>query len=375
MKWGLLWKLLLFNILPVIAMVVLIIWVAIDQLAADYFMALMDQYDVSPTETHQMFLAAIYRYLLWAVAAALGLALLLSYLLTRRILKPLSQMVAITREFAAGHFAARLDVASQDEVGELGIAFNRMADSLERIEELRKTMVADVAHELRTPLTNLRGYLEALIDDVVPVSEATLEMLQREIMRLVHLVEDLQSLARADAARHYLKREPLDLTALSRQLIGLYAAAFDRKNITVATRFEHGEQPVLADRDKLLQALGNLVDNACKYTPTGGAFSLSTRLEGKSVRITFANSGGGIAEADLPFVFERFYRADRSRSRDHGGAGIGLAIVKELIEAHGGRIGAESVPGETRIWLTIPMERGSRPLPSGPAADNPHGNK
>ncbi len=374
MKRGLLWKLLLFNILPVIAMVVLIIWMAIDQLAADYFMALMDQYDVSPTETHQMFLAAIYRYLLWAVAAALGLALLLSYLLTRRILKPLSQMVAITREFAAGHFAARLDVTSQDEVGELGIAFNRMADSLERIEELRKTMVADVAHELRTPLTNLRGYLEALIDDVVPPSEATLEMLQREIMRLVHLVEDLQSLARADAARHYLKREPLNLTALSRQLIGLYAAAVDRKNITVVTRFDHGEQPVLADRDKLLQALGNLMDNACKYTPTGGAFTLSTRLEGEAVRITFANSGGGIAEADLPFVFERFYRADRSRSRDHGGAGIGLAIVKELIEAHGGRIGAESVPGETRIWLTIPMERGSRSTPSRPSVQT-HGNK
>ena len=151
MKQRLLWKLLLINIVPVIAVIILVIWMAIDHLAANYFMALMVKYDVSPTETHHMFLAAIHRYLIWAMLSALALALLLSYLLTRRILRPLSQMTAITREVAAGNFTRRVAIASKDEVGQLGLAFNRMADSLAKIEQLRKTMVADVALELRTP--------------------------------------------------------------------------------------------------------------------------------------------------------------------------------------------------------------------------------
>ncbi|MDH3330402.1 MAG: HAMP domain-containing protein, partial [Desulfobulbaceae bacterium] len=177
MKNRLIWKLLFINIVPVIGIIILVIWLAIDQLAAKYFMALMNKYDVSPTDIHQMFLTAIHTYLLWATGAALCLAFLLSYLLTRRVLRPLSQMTTVTREVSAGNYSARVDVVTQDEVGDLGIAFNRMADSLEQVERLRKTMVADVAHELRTPLTNLRGYLEALNDGVLPPSQGTFQML------------------------------------------------------------------------------------------------------------------------------------------------------------------------------------------------------
>jgi len=355
MKQRLLWKLLLINIVPVIAIIILVVWLAIDQLAASYFMALMDKYAVSPNDIHQMFLTAVHRYLLWATIAALALAFIISYFLIRRVLRPLSQMHAITREVAAGNFSARVDVTSQDEVGELGIAFNRMADSLEQVEKLRKTMVADVAHELRTPLTNLRGYLEALNDEVLPPSRETFTMLQQEIMRLVSLVENLQQLARADAARAFLKREKLSLGEVADQILSLYDLQFQEKKISIEKSIVPEAEFVMADRDKLLQAIRNLVENAWKYTPENGRIAVTTERVPGAVKLTIANSGPAIKDSDLPFIFERFFRADRSRARDGGGAGIGLAIVRELIEAHGGNVGAESRDGETLVWFSLPV--------------------
>lgn len=354
MKNRLLWKLLFINIVPVIGSIILVIWVAIDQLAAKYFMALMNKYDVSPTDIHQMFLTAIHTYLIWATGAALCLAFLLSYILTSRVLRPLSQMTAITREVAAGNYSARAEVVTQDEVGDLGVAFNRMADSLEKIEQLRKTMVADVAHELRTPLTNLRGYLEALNDGVLPPSKETFQMLQEEILRLVHLVEDLQQLAKADAARAYLNRQNFSLIESLSRVVELYRAKFEDKGIAVTTEFSINTDQVNADRDKMLQAVRNLVENAWKYTPEGGSVSIFTERLPEGIKVVFANSGSGISRENLPFIFERFFKADPSRARDAGGAGIGLSIVKELIEAHGGRVGAESSDSETRVWFVIP---------------------
>ncbi len=353
MRNRLLWKLLLITVVPVIGVIILIIWLAINQLSANYFMALMKKYDVSPTDIHQMFLTSIHYYLIWASLAALAVAFLLSFLLTRRVLKPLSQMSNITKDIAAGDFHARVDVVTHDEVGQLGLAFNRMADSLEGIEQLRKNMVSDVAHELRTPLTNLRGYLEALNDKVIEPSPETLKMLQEENLRLVHLVDSLQQLARADAARAYLKREKLDPTAELKQLLALYQSGFLEKNITVTTHLAEG-LIVSADRDKLLQALRNLLENSYKYTPENGLVEITSCRKNKEIEIRFSNSGPGIDEADLPFIFERFFRAERSRSRDAGGAGIGLSITKELVEAHGGRVGAESSGGTTSVRLTLP---------------------
>jgi signal transduction histidine kinase len=349
----LLWKLLLITVVPVISIIILIMWLAIDQLAANYFMALMKKYEVSPTDIHQMFLTSVHYYLIWASLAALGVAFLLSFLLTRRVLRPLSQMSNITKAIAAGNFHARVDVVTGDEVGQLGLAFNRMADSLERIEQLRKNMVADVAHELRTPLTNLRGYLEALNDKVIEPSPQTLKMLQEENLRLVHLVDSLQQLARADAAKAFLKLEKLDPAAELRRILALYSPRFLEKNISVSTRLKEG-LAVSADRDKLLQALRNLLENSHKYTPKNGFVEITVFDKNKEVEIRFSNSGPGIDQSDLPYIFERFFRAERSRSRDAGGAGIGLSITKELIEAHGGRVGAESSGGITSIWLTLP---------------------
>jgi signal transduction histidine kinase len=353
MKQRLLWKLLLIN-LPVIVVIITVVWLAIDHLAAAYFMVLMDKYMVAPTETHHAFLTAIHETLVWASLAALLLAGILSYLLTRRVLRPLAAMTAATREVAEGNFAVRVATGPPDEVGEVAAAFNRMADALERLEALRKTMVADVAHELRTPLTNLRGYLEGLADGVLPPEKGTLVMLQRETLRLVHLVEDLGQLARADAARAFLRREPVDLSAAVGQLLALDRPRFESRGLAVTTRFEPGAERVQADRDKLLQALRNLLENAWKFTPPGGRVTISAEPVATGIQVTIGNSGPGIPAAELPFIFERFYRVDRSRSREAGGAGIGLAIVKQLIEAHGGSVGAASNGDETRIWFVLP---------------------
>ncbi len=356
MRQRLLWKLLLVTTVPVIIVIIGVVWLAIDQLAADYFMVLMDKYMVSPTETHQMFLTAIHRYLLWASLAALALAVLFSFLLTRRVLRPLSQMAEASRQFAAGNFASRVEVISNDEVGEVGAAFNQMADGLEKLERLRKTMVADVAHELRTPLTNLRGYLEGLNEGVLPPKQETFEMLLNEILRLVNLVEDLGQLARAEAARTYLDRQPVNLRESIEQMLLLYRPNLEAKQIEVHIDFQIEATGLSADPDKLLQAIRNLLENAWKYSPQGGALRVVVESIGDVVRVTFCNSGPMIPAQELPLIFERFYRVDPSRSRDDaGGAGIGLAIVRELIVAHGGLVGAESDVDSTRIWFELPL--------------------
>ena len=356
MKNRLLWKLLL-NIVPVIGITILVVWLAIDNLAAIYFMHLMENYGIQPVDSSRMFLEAVHRYLIWAALAALALALLLSYLMTKRVLRPLSQMTRISRELAAGNFANRVEVVTSDEVGQLGRAFNRMADSLEQLEQLRKNMVTDVAHELRTPLTNLRGYLEGLSDEVVPPSKATFRMLESEIMRLVHLVDDLQQLTKAESAKAFLQRRELSVATLVEQMRALFGPRFQSKSLTLKVQIEPADLQVYADLDKLLQALRNLLENAWRYTPPGGEVQISAMKKATAVEIAISNSGPGIGSDELPFIFERFYRTDRSRSREQGGAGIGLSIVKELIQAHGGQIGAESGEGQTRIWLQLP-ERG-----------------
>jgi two-component system, OmpR family, sensor histidine kinase BaeS len=354
MRQRLLWKLLVGHIVPVFAVIAVLVWRAIDRLAAEYFSVLVERYQVAPTETHRLFIAAIHRDLVWGTVGALALTLALSYLLTRWVLRPLLQMTAIIKQVADGNYSERAKVVSRYEVGQLADAFNHMAENLEKIEHLRKNMVADIAHELRTPLTNLRGYLEGLSDSVIAPSRETFQMLEQEVLRLVNLVEDLQQLARADAAKSFLDRQELSLHELLDQIMNLYRPNFLEKEISVKWSLEEGTEYLSADRDKLLQAIRNLADNAWKYTPRGGSVTISTKRGADGIRTAFTNSGAVVAEKDIPFLFERFFRADRSRSRDAGGAGIGLAIVKELIEAHGGTVGAESSAGGTRVWFTLP---------------------
>jgi signal transduction histidine kinase len=180
-------------------------------------------------------------------------------------------------------------------------------------------------------------------------------MLQAEFLRLVQLVEDLGQLARADAARAFLDKREIDLHQAIEQMVELYRPKFQVKNIAVDINLPAETRQVPADRDKLLPAIRNLVENCWKYTPEDGGVSIEADRRETSIRVTFSNSGPGIDRQDLPYVFERFYRGDRSRSRDAGGAGIGLSIVKELITAHGGEVGAESSNEKTSFWFELPL--------------------
>jgi len=346
-------KLLAVN-LVVVGFAVVVVWVAIDTLAAGYFVTLMEKYHISPEPAHAMFVDAVHRYLLWAFAGAIGLAVILSFVLYRRILGPLTRMTASTREIASGEFSARVPVTTTDEVGQLAQAFNRMAAKLEKIERLRRSLMIDVAHELRTPLTNIRGYLEALNDGVLPPDPATLAMLQDETLRLVQLVEDVLALARADAAGGNLDRAAVDVKALVENTLAPFLAAVNKRSLTVDIDVPQGAAAIQADRDRLARVLRNLTDNAVRYAPQNSRITIAAAMQPDVVRIEFANTATGLHADDLPYLFERFYRGEKSRSRHHGGAGIGLSIVKELVEAHGGTVFAELSGGVVHIGFNIP---------------------
>jgi two-component system, OmpR family, sensor histidine kinase BaeS len=350
---SLLWKLIGINFL-IIGFVIIIVWLSVDYLAADYFVTLMKQYNISPVASHEMFLHSVHRYLIWATLAALVLALALSFLMTKRVLGPLTQMADVTRKIASGDYSSRVPIRSQDEVGKLGTAFNRMAESLQAIENLRKTLMIDVAHELRTPLTNIRGYLEALQDGIVPPSAENFHLLHEETLRLVDLVENILRLAKADAARTDLHKTEIRIVDLIEPVLEAFRPQLEAKQIRVESHFDDGASLLQADPDKLSQIIRNLFQNAVQYAETGGIVRISTDTKPGQLKVTFANSGGELSEKDLPFIFERFYRGEKSRSREHGGAGIGLAIVKELVEAHDGTVGADISSGETHVWFSLP---------------------
>jgi signal transduction histidine kinase len=302
---------------------------------------------------HTLFVTALTRSLVQASLIAVALGLVLSLVLFRAVVRPLRGMMGMAERIASGDYAARAPVPSHDEVGRLAESLNLMAASLERLEKMRKDLVANVAHELRTPLTNLRGYLEAIHDGVTPASPETIGMLHDEVMRLVRLVEALHALSLLDARLPHVRTEPVDLGALVRRTLDLRRGEFSGKQIALHSDVR-AASPVRADPDLLAQALHNLVDNALKYTPDGGAVTVTVSQNGAGVRVAVTNTGEAIAPDDLPYIFERFYRGEKSRSRVSGGAGIGLAIVKEVARVHGGQVGAGSEAGETTVWLSLP---------------------
>ena len=267
--------------LAVIVFVVAVVWLAIDTLAAGYFVTLMEKYHISPGPAHEMFVSAIHRYLLWAFLAAVVMAVILSFLLMRKVLRPLTRMTAITQDIAAGDFSVRVPPGSRDEVGRLASAFNRMAESLEKLEMLRRNLMIDVAHELRTPLTNIRGYLEALNDNVVPPSAQTFSLLMEETLRLTALVEDVLELARADAAHGRLKPEAMDLKAAAHESLAAFEKAFQQRNITVQLQAPPEAMPIQADRKRLMRMLRNLSDNTARYAPDGSEVTVLLSTKGR----------------------------------------------------------------------------------------------
>ncbi|MFI6499221.1 ATP-binding protein [Nonomuraea typhae] len=282
-----------------------------------------------------------------AVAAAiLVLTAGISFLLATRVVRPLRALTAAAHRMRVDG-AAKVEVSSGGEIGDLAAAFNEMAEHRLRLEALRKDLVSDVAHELRTPLSNIRGWLEAAEDGIAPVDTTRL---LKESLLLQHIVDDLQDLSIADAGKLRLHPEPLGL----RDLLDQVAAAHPAPGLSVTVTAP--DLTVEADPVRLRQAVGNLVSNAIRHTPPGGRIALTARRTLHDVTIEVADTGTGIAPEDLPHVFDRFWRADRSRSRTSGGSGLGLAIVRSIAAAHGGTVAVASMPGRgTTFTLTIRM--------------------
>jgi signal transduction histidine kinase len=338
----------------IITFVIVMVWVAIDYLAADYFSVLMKVYHINPKSSHAMFLSATHRYLIWASCGGLILSAILSFYLMRRVLAPLTRMTALTRQISEGDYSTRIPVTSEDEVGQLAKAFNYMGENLEKIERLRKTMVLDAAHELRTPLTNIKGYIEALADRVILPNPAVFSLLQEETERLVRLVEAILRLARADAAHRHITLKKIILSEFINKEVRPLKPLFDSKSIRIKNHIPPRMISVWADPDMLAQIFRNLFENGWQHTPSGGVFKIFTKKHAKGLKIICANTCSTIDQKDLPFLFERFYRTDKSRSRDQGGAGIGLAIVKELVQAHGGKVFVNLEANLLQIGFTLP---------------------
>ena len=284
-----------------------------------------------------------------AVLASLGLALLLARMLAR----PLGEIGAAARRIADGDYAARVPREGPEELASLADSFNQMAASLEEQERMRRDFIAHAAHELRTPLTNLQGYLEALRDGVITADRATYESLHEEADRLVRLSRSLDALAEGDAGMSPPTLVELDLAMAVRSALELATPSIERAGLHLVTDVP-ATLPARADMDGLSQVLANLLSNAVRYTPRGGTITVRAERRPGDLLVSVANTGDGIPAEDLDRVFERFYRVEKSRDRARGGAGIGLAIVKQLVESAGGRVGAESRDGMTRFWFSVP---------------------
>jgi signal transduction histidine kinase len=304
----------------------------------------------------ESFRSALLQGLTVAGAAAGVAALGASALVTRRIVGPVTRLAAASRRIAAGRYDER--VAEADgELGDLGASFNEMAASLATTERRRSELIGDVAHELRTPVAVLEGTLEALLDGVAEPSQATWARLHDEAARLRRLVDDLQQLSRAEAGQIALAPTAVAPADLARAAVERLAEQFEEKGLTLRLDPADDLPPVLADRDRAVQVLTNLLVNALRYTPAPGSVRVRLEPAGQAVRFSVADSGMGIAAEHLPRVFDRFYRADRSRSRASGGTGVGLTIARALVEAMGGQIEAASAgPGKGATFsFTLPV--------------------
>jgi len=288
-----------------------------------------------------------------AFAVAFGASVLLAVVLGRRLGRPLAEMGAAARRVALGDYAARVPRRGPDELAGLADSFNQMAASLQEQERMRRDFIANAAHELRTPLTNLQGYLEALRDGVIEPDPATYDSLWEEAERLVRLSRSLDALAEGDAAGGPPSLAEVDLAAVIRSAVDLAVPAAERAGLEVRVELPD-RLPARANPDQLAQVLANLLSNAVRYTPGGGSVVVRAERGPADVTVSVANTSEPIPPDDLERVYERFYRVEKSRDRALGGAGIGLAIVKQLVEAAGGRVGAESAGGQTRFWFSLP---------------------
>jgi len=285
------------------------------------------------------------------LAGVAGLVLLVTVAVTvvvgTRLVRPLRALADAARRPVAEH--QRVPVTTNDEIGHLAAAFNDLSQRRERVEGQRKAMVSDVAHELRTPLSTIRGWLEAVQDGIATSDQALVDSLLEEALLLQHIVDDLQDLAEADAGQLRVHPEPLRVRDLLDHVATAHQARADTAGVSLTTRVD-GDPELSGDPVRLRQVVGNLLSNALRHTPSGGSVTLRARRAGDQVTIEVADTGTGIPAEDLPRVFDRFWRAEKSRSRRTGGSGLGLAIVRRLTEAHGGTVTVTSTAGAGTVF-------------------------
>jgi len=330
-----------------------ILAIGVTVVGADIFRGLMAEAGVSADHAQAMYDESVTTVVITAVLVAAVASVLLAVILARMLARPLAEVGGAARRIAEGDYAARVPREGPEELASLADSFNQMAASLQRQEVMRRDFIANAAHELRTPLTNLQGYLEALRDGVITPDRATYESLWDEAERLVRLSHSLDALAEGDAATSPPTLVELDLAAAIRAALDLAQPTLERAGLAVVVDVP-GRLPARANPDHLAQVLGNLLSNATRYTPAGGTVTVRAERRPSDLLVSVANSGDGIPPEDLDRVFERFYRVEKSRDQARGGAGIGLAIVKQLVEAEGGHVGAESREGLTRFWFSLP---------------------
>lgn len=294
-----------------------------------------------------------------ALLAALTAALAVSIYVTGRIDRSVATVVDAASDVTAGHYTARVpQLRLGGELDELADAFNAMAGRLDAVEATRRQLLADLAHELRTPVATIDAYLEGLEDGVAALDAGTAEVLRAQTRRLAMLAEDLGALARAEEGRLELHRTPTPPHALVAAATTAAAERYAAKNVHLDSQVPTGLPLVQVDPDRLGQALGNLLDNALRHTPPGGSVTVSAGRDGRDVALRVSDTGDGIPAEHLPHVFERFYRVDAARDRSNGGSGIGLAIAKALVDAHGGRITAASAGPGSGATFTLRLPTG-----------------
>jgi len=284
----------------------------------------------------------------------MAIALLLGLWLAHTLTHPLGELTEAIRRMSAGQLEQRVDVSSQDELGQLGEAFNQMSSRLSQAVKQRRQMTADIAHDLRTPLTVIAGYVEALRGRVLQPTPQRFETIHTEVQHLLRLVEDLRTLSLADAGELALQRDLVNPRALMERLAAAYSQKAENQGVELRLQVGPDLPLFCADEERMVEVLGNLISNALRHTPSGGRITLAVESQPEGLELRVEDTGEGIPEEALPYVFDRFYRVDPARSQQEGESGLGLAIARSLVEAHAGRIEVESQVGRGtvfKVWV------------------------
>lgn len=308
----------------------------------------------NPAES--LFLQRTNRALTLALLGALVVALILGILLARTLTRPLQALTQAAQHIAQGELEQQVKINSKDEIGQLAAAFNRMSQEVVRLNQLRRQMTADIAHDLRTPLTVIGGYVESMRDGILQPTPERLALIYTEIERLQNLVGDLRLLSQADAGELPLHPQRIAPKSLLDRTAALFQYQAEQQKVLLSVNASGDLPEILVDEARMLQVMDNLLSNAFRYTPAGGKITLSVQASAEKVEIIVEDTGAGIAPEELPYIFDRFHRADKSRHAEQGESGLGLAIVKALVEAQGGQVRAESIFGKgTVIRLEFPV--------------------